>query len=282
MIILDNGTIRVEIAEKGAEIRRLTVNGEDRLWNGDPAFWEGVAPVLFPICGGLKDKKYEVYGKEYNLDNHGFAKKMVFEVESKGNAFAVFLLKDTPDTLKVYPWSFELRVKYTLIGAAVKVEYDVENKSDNTMYAAFGSHEAYLCPEGIEDYDLIFDKNETLKAGVLDGCLLTREFDTVLFDSKVLPIYVKYFDVDTLVFTDIKSRFVTLRNRKNGKSVSVDFNGFDNLLIWTKKGAPYLCIEPWTTCPSYADCGYSIAEKAGMTAVEPNTHFNRVHTIYFD
>mgnify|MGYP002519715973 CR=1 FL=1 len=50
MVILDNGNIRAEIAELGAEIRRLTVNGEDRFWSGDPEIWGGVAPVLFPNC----------------------------------------------------------------------------------------------------------------------------------------------------------------------------------------------------------------------------------------
>ncbi|MBR2489449.1 MAG: aldose 1-epimerase family protein, partial [Clostridia bacterium] len=223
MVVLDNGKIRIEIAELGAEIRRVTVDGEERFWNGDEKYWTGVAPVLFPICGGLKDKKYTVNGKEYFLENHGFARKMIFEKESADENTAVFLLRDTEETLKVYPWHFELRVKYTLDEKNIRVEYDVKNLSDSTMYAAVGSHEAYLCPEGIEDYDIIFSENETLNSGVLDGCLLTRDTVTYLSNSKVLPIYSKYFDVDTLVFTDIKSRFVTLKNRKTEKKVSVEF-----------------------------------------------------------
>lgn len=282
MVVLDNGKIRIEIAELGAEIRRVTVDGEERFWNGDEKYWTGVAPVLFPICGGLKDKKYTVNGKEYFLENHGFARRMIFETESADENTAVFLLRDTPETLKVYPWHFELRVKYTLDEKNIRVEYDVKNLSDSTMYAAVGAHEAYLCPEGIEDYDIIFSENETLNSHVLDGCLLTRDTVTYLSNSKVLPIYSRYFDVDTLVFTDIKSRFVTLKNRKTEKKVSVEFNGFDNLLIWTKQGAPYLCIEPWTTCPSYTDIGYEISDKVGMTAIEPDGSFNKVHTIYFD
>ena len=38
MVILDNGTVRAEIAKFGAEIKRLTVKGEERLWNGDKQF----------------------------------------------------------------------------------------------------------------------------------------------------------------------------------------------------------------------------------------------------
>lgn len=281
MVILDNGTIRAEIDEMGAEIKRITVNGEERLWNGDEKFWSGTAPVLFPICGGIKDDKFRLDGKEYNLIKHGFARISVFTVEKANNVSAVFLLKSNSATLKSYPWEFEFRIKYTLSAAKVKVEYDVKNLSDSVMYTAVGAHEAYACEGGIEDYDVIFEKKETLKTHILEGTLISRKTETVLYESDTLPLYNKYFDVDALIFTDIKSRFVTLRNRKNGKSVSVDFEGFDYLLLWTKPKAPYLCIEPWTTCPSYLDDSYDLSEKEGMTPLKPQEHFTRTHTIYF-
>lgn len=281
MIILDNKNLRVEIAENGAEIRRITLNGEEKLWNGDPEFWTGTAPVLFPICGGIKDDKFVLNGKEYNLIKHGFARNSVFTVEKATNSSAVFLLKSNEETLKSYPWEFEFRIKYTLSATRIKVEYDVKNLSNSIMYAAVGAHEAYACDGGIEDYDLIFEKKETLKTHRLEGTLISRKTDTVLFESDTLPLYNKYFLIDALIFTDVKSRFVTLRNRKNGKSVSVDFNGFDYLLVWTKPNAPYICIEPWTTCPSFNDDSYDLSEKEGMTAIEPEKHFSRTHYIYF-
>lgn len=281
MVILNNGAVRLEISETGAEIRKATVNGEERFWSGDPEFWSGVSPVLFPICGGLKDDKFTIGEKEYFLEKHGFARNMEFTVESQSEVSAVFLLTETEETLKVYPWRFELRVKYSLTGSAIKIEYDIKNCSDSTMYTAIGSHEAYACPEGIEDYDIIFEKTETLKAARVAGKLIERNTDTILFESNTLPLYNKYFDIDALVFTDIKSRFATLRNRKTGKSVSVDFNGFEYLLLWTKPGAGYLCIEPWTTIPSYTDDTYDISLKEGMTAVLPEAHFTRKHTVYF-
>ncbi len=281
MIILDNGIIRAEIDEMGAEIRRITVNGEEKLWNGNEKFWTGTAPVLFPICGGIPDDKFVLDGKEYNLMKHGFARVSRFSVEKATNTSAVFLLKSNEETLKSYPWEFEFRVKYTLSAAKVNVEYDVLNLSDSVMYTAVGGHEAYLCDGGIENYDVIFEKEETLKTHRLEGTLISRKTDTVLYEGNVLPLYTEFFEIDALIFTDVKSRFVTLRNRTNGKSVSVDFNGFDFLLLWTKPGAPYLCIEPWTTSPSYIDDGHDLSLKEGMTAVNPNEHFKKNHMIYF-
>ena len=100
MITLKNSMMTVDIDTNGAEIRRITVNGEDRLWNGDPAVWHGTAPVLFPMCGGLRDDKFTHDGKEYHLAKHGFAKKMNFEVESKTETAAVLLLKSNEESLK--------------------------------------------------------------------------------------------------------------------------------------------------------------------------------------
>lgn len=283
MVVLDNGVVKAEIAEKGAELKSIKINGEERLWNGDPAYWTGTAPILFPICGGIVDDKFIHNGKEYLLEKHGFARTSDFEVEKSNGVSAVLLLKSNPETLKKYPWEFEFRVKYTLTGSAVKVVYEVKNLSDEVMYTSVGAHEGYSCPEGVEDYDVIFEKKETLKTHRLDGTLISHETDTVLFEGDTLPLYNKYFDIDALIFTDIKSRFVTLRNRKTGKSVSVDFNGFDYLLIWTKPkaNAPYVCIEPWTTCPSYVNDGYDLSEKEGMTAVDSGETFSKKHTIYF-
>lgn len=32
-------------------------SGTEYLWQGDPKYWKGQAPVLFPIVGSLRDKK---------------------------------------------------------------------------------------------------------------------------------------------------------------------------------------------------------------------------------
>lgn len=281
MVILNNGIIQIEIIEKGAEIRRALVNGEDRFWSGNPDIWDGVAPVLFPNCGGMKDDKYTINGKEYSIVKHGFAKNMDFTVESRSKNSAVFLLTDTEETLKSYPWHFEFRVKYTLVAASIKVEYSIKNNSNTPMYAAVGGHEAYSCPEGIEDYDIIFEKKETLRSIQVEDGILSRKTETVLYDSDTLPLYNKYFEIDALVLTDLKSRFVTLRNRKNGKNVSVSFPDSDYLLIWTIPEAPYVCIEPWTAPPSYLDEDYDITKKEGTSKIEAGETLNCRHIIYF-
>jgi len=281
MITLNNGDLYVEIAKLGAEIRRVTKNGIERMWNGDEKYWTGVSPVLFPICSGLIDDKYTLCGKEYTLGKHGFARKSVFTVEALSDTAATFLLKDTEETFKHYPWHFELRITYTLTGSSINVFYDVKNTSENTMYYSIGAHEAYLCQNGIEDYDVIFEKKETLSSYTLDGNCLTDVKIPIIKDCNVLPLYDKYFEKDALVFKDVKSRFVTLRNRKTGEETSVRFEGFDYFLLWHKYGAPYMCIEPWAGICNRVGATNDITKKEGIIKLESGKNKILKHTIYF-
>lgn len=281
MVILKNNNLYVEIAETGAEIRKVTFCGKDRFWNGDEKYWTGVSPVLFPICSGLPDDKFTFQNKEYTLCKHGFARKSVFKVEKADDTSATFLLKDSPETLLSYPWHFELRITYTLSGNNIEVDYNVKNTSENTMYYSIGSHEAYLCENTIEDYDVIFEKPETLLAYELEGALLSGKTIPILENQNVLPLLDKYFEVDALVFKDVKSRFVTLKNRKTNQTVSVKFEGFDYLLLWHKYGAPYMCIEPWAGISSTKGDSLDITQKEGIIKLDSGKNNVLKHTIYF-
>lgn len=281
MISLKNDRIEISVAELGAELRKMTLDGEDVLWSGDPAYWSGVSPVLFPFCGGLRDNKYTAGGKEYFMEaKHGYARKSNFSLEKRGCNFITLLHTSSSETKRCYPWDYELRVTYTLRGTALEINYEVKNKADSTMYFSIGSHEAYACPEGIEDYDIIFPQNETLKAFELEGSLLKHKTYTVLNNSRVLPLYEKYFAIDALVFKDVKSRSATLRNRRTGREITVEFPDCRYLLLWTKPGAGYICIEPWSGIPGMVDDGYAIEEKEGIERLEAGELFSRSHTLY--
>lgn len=281
MITLKNTALTVNINELGAEIKSITVDGKERLWDGNPSFWSGTAPVLFPICGGLPNDKFTYNGKEYTMPKHGFAQQRNFKVEKHTDLSATFLLESNPETLKMYPWNFEFRITYSLMNKRIKIDYDIKNLSDDTMYASVGAHEAHACPSGIEDYDIIFEKKETLNSCGLDGSLISDELIPIIKDTDTLPLYEKYFEIDALIFKDLKSRSAELRNRKTGESLTVEFNGFDYLLIWTKPKAGYICLEPWTGIPPMVNSDCDITKKEGITAIEKNSSFFRSHSIYY-
>ena len=274
MIILNNGKIRCEISEMGAEIKRIVKNGTEYMWDSDPKFWAQSAPIMFPICGGLKGGKYTIDGKEYQLSKHGFAKLNRFDVENATDESAVLVLHDNEETRKAYPFGFEFKVTFRLVDTALEVTYSAINKGDKTMYCSFGAHEAYATPEGIEAYDVIFPEKETLYAYALNGDLLTDYTKLIIEDSCVLPLKEEYFYLDALVFRGLKSRSAILRNRENGREVKVEFPGFDYFLLWHKYTAPYICIEPWTSVPSYDGIVDDMETKYQMTTLAPNENYS--------
>ncbi|MBQ7976532.1 MAG: aldose 1-epimerase family protein [Clostridia bacterium] len=281
-ICISNNQLNVTISTLGAEMISIQKAGKELLWQGDPSVWTGHAPVLFPVCGGLKDSKFIFEGKEYTQPRHGFARTKEFQLEASDCDMATFLLTSDEETLKNYPFEFEFRITYKLSGTKLSVEYNIKNTTNKTMYFSVGSHEAYNCPEGIEEYSVIFEKPEDLRYNSLtpEGQLI-YETKTLGDGVTELPLKYKYFEKDALVFTGIKSRKAVLKNNKTGYSIEVAFPGKDYFLLWTKPNGKYICLEPWCGITDFVDSNYDITKKKGINALEANQSFIREHTITF-
>jgi len=279
MVTLHNEFLTAQINEMGAELKSLVYNETEYLWEGRPEVWGSSAPIMFPICGGLKNDKYIYEGKEYTLGKHGYAKMTLFSVEKSTDTEAVFLHVSDEETKKAFPFDYELRVIFTLEGKTLKTVYSVLNKTGKTMYFNIGAHEGYYTPEGIEDYDVVFPQKETLVANVLYGNLLSNQPLPILKDSDVLPLYDKYFTIDALVFKTFKSRSATLRNRRTGRGIRIDFPDANYFLLWHKPAAPYICVEPWNGVPDIVGSDYDITKKEGITALAADAEFTYTHSM---
>lgn len=275
--------LTVEIRTIGAELQSIKgKNGTEFLWYGDEKVWSGRAPILFPICGGLKEDKFFYNGKYYFLPKHGFGQSFKYEIEYNSSHKAVFLLKSNDETKKLYPFDFEFRVVYELKGKQLKVCYATANITNSKMYFSVGAHEGYNCPEGIEEYDVIFEKEETLVSYLLNGNILSNDTICVLEKGNVFPLKCEYFEVDALVFRDIKSDSVVLKHRNSGKSVQIDFPEHDYLLLWTKPTGEYICIEPWCGIQDVEGSDYNITNKEGVICLEKGEKHSVTHTITFN
>lgn len=281
MITLNNGVLKVLIDEMGAQIRSVVKDEKEQMWNAEPQIWKATAPLMFPICGGLKDDKFIYDGKEYILPKHGFGRNMLFTVENADDTSAVFCLKSNDESRKMYPFEFELRLIYNICGDALTLKYEVKNVDNKTMYFSIGSHEAYYTPEGIEDYDIVFPEKESLDSVMVDGNLLQDHTLPIIKNSNVLPLYDKYFLVDCLVFKNVKSKSCLLRNRRKGKSIKVDFPDASYLVLWHPHGAPFICIEPWTGIPDDFHSDYNLAHKESITALGAGEVYTNLHTITY-
>ena len=278
---IKNSSLVVNISSMGAEITSVKKGEKELIWQADPSVWKGHAPLLFPICGGLKDDKFIYDGKEYIMPKHGFARNSEFEVETASKDNATFLLKSNEETRIFYPFDFELRVIYSLIENELTVTYDIKNVTGGEIYFSIGSHEAYSCPNGIREWSVIFDKEENLIATPVDGPLLTYDENILAKNTRILPLKDEYFEIDALVFLNLKSRKLTLKNDKTGDEIKLDFDGFPYLLIWTKPNAKYICLEPWCGIPDFVDGDFDITKKKGIIRLVKGENTVRTHKILF-
>jgi len=277
-LIIKNDVLEVCILTKGAQIK--SVKGDkEYMWEGNPDIWGKHAPVLFPICGNLKDGKYTYKGNTYNMKSHGFSGSADFAVREHTADSLTLFIEDNEETKKCYPFDYVLRVTYRLEGKKLQVRYEVENKSADTMYFSIGSHEGYYCPEGIEEYDVILPEPETLESSVLEGPILGNNKIQVLENSDTLALKYDYFTEDALVFTNIKARSATLRHRNSRKAVRVYFPDREYFLLWTKPGAPYICMEPWCGISDRVGSDQNFKTKEGIRSVAPGQQFVSAHTV---
>ena len=261
---IENELLSAEINSMGAELHSLKSkkSGFEYLWQGNPDIWYGQSPVLFPIIGRLLDDKYRYEGREYTLQKHGFARKKEFTLVSCEGAKAVFSLKDSPETLEMYPFEFELRITFELDGGSLKVSHQVFNNSGKDMYFSLGAHPGFNCEIG--DY-LEFEENETLRTEKIDtDAYRIPETFPVLDNSKKIVITKDIFNDDALILPGVKSKKVTLKSDKHKRQVEFTLGSPTYLGIWAKPGAPYVCIEPWFGVNDNREKKDSISQKEGI------------------
>ena len=266
--------LSAQINIKGAELfslKSLKTN-QEYIWEGDPKHWGKHSPVLFPIVGTLKDNSYFYKDQEYNLSRHGFARDLVFEVIQSSENQVVFSLKASEATKKVYPFEFELHLTYTLLETKLELKYTVINKDSVAIPFSIGAHPAFALPKNFESYVLEFEAQETLTCFALENDLVSDSKFEIKLEDKKLPLQYATFENDALIIKALQSKEITILDR-NKPSLKVTFNDFNNLGIWTKVGAPFICIEPWLGYSDTIHSNGNLLEKDGIQIVNENTKF---------
>lgn len=280
LITVRSNKLTAVISTLGAELQSIRdENGVERLWQGDPAFWASRAPILFPIAGGLREDRYILEGQSYPMPKHGYVRKLEWKAERVSGYSATFLMTEKHEG---FPFDYEYRVTFTAVGNRLEIEHTVRNTGDRVFVYGMGAHEAYATPEGIEEYELEFDEAETFDDYVLDGNLIKRQPIRMAEGTRVFPLKTEYFAVDALVFRTLKSRGVTLRSKLHGRTVRVEYPEHDVLMLWTKPGAGYICIEPWINAPDFVDSDMLIEHKQGCVRLAPAELQTRIHSIILD
>ncbi|TCL67380.1 galactose mutarotase-like enzyme [Hydrogenispora ethanolica] len=275
---IQNQSLKITVKSMGAELSSLRTAADDfeYLWQPDPQYWSRQSPLLFPIVGRVEDDRYVLDGREYPLENHGFAKDSLFELIEERADRLVYQLRSDERTLEKYPYHFQLQVSYRLDGSELIIGYAVKNTDARTLWFSIGAHPAFRCPLGPEetmnDYRLEFAEPERVERHFLKNNLFTGATALCLDGEKTLPLSYELFQDGALVFKDLRSKRVTLRSDRNPRSISVAFEGFPFLGIWSPPG-PFVCIEPWYGVHGTKDAGLSFQEKEGIRSLAAGATF---------
>lgn len=257
------------VKEMGAELNsfKSKKTGIEYIWCGNTDIWYGQSPILFPIIGRLLDDKYMLDGKEYTMPKHGIVRKKPFElVENNGNSL-VFVQKYDDESLKMYPYKFELKVKFEIKENGLKVTHTVTNLDDKEMYYSFGAHPAFNCEIGDR---LEFNNDTELYTEKIDHeSILIDGIFPVFTDENKLEITESLFDEDALILSDYNSTEIALKSDKHNRVVNFKFDS-PILGIWAKPNAPYVCIEPWWGINDNYDKKDDLSKKRGIMSLTPS------------
>lgn len=238
----------------GAELHSLKLNGKEYLWQCGDA-WKRYAPILFPFICSPKDRKYTAKGKRFTMKaNHGFARDMEFAFEAKTDDSVSFVLTSNEQSLAQYPYKFRLEVKYTVRDNCLRTENFVTNTDNEDMFFYLGAHPAFNCPlndsESFNDYYIEFDRCEHITQ-TINGKQVT-----LVENGKTLDITRAIFDNDSIPVEKPNSKAISLKSKKSGNYVRLEYPVSDCITIWSPTAddrAKFVCLEPWTSVPTFYD-----------------------------
>ena len=265
--------MEITVANKGAEIRSLKVDGREYMWNGDSKYWGRVSPILFPIVGKLKDDTLRINGNSFSMKQHGFARDAEFISQLSNNKQfpLVYRMVNNESYSENYPYNCELSVAYHLQDKSLVANWEVKNVGQNDMYFQIGAHPAFMLPnysvdDEIHGYLQCFDSenkivNPIVNTHLIDG--LRHRCDSEIKLSDFIPITNTTFSGDAILIENSQVQKIILFDKDKKPVLSVSCPQAEAFGVWApnKEGCSFVCIEPWCGISDSNDFGGDISER---------------------
>jgi galactose mutarotase-like enzyme len=242
----------LQVETCGAELKSFRpANGNELIWPGDPRFWTGSAPVLFPVVGAARDGIITVAGRNYPMPKNGFAQSRQFALESRTENRLVLIDRADDASLAMYPFLYELKVVFQLTDQNLTQEFTVANRGPDPLWFNLGAHTGFNCPltaaERFDQYRIQFDPDESAEcpwygpAGLVNMDRRRRVLDA----RGGLDLNKDLFNNAVLIFPATRSRSLTLLNAA-GRGWRMDYGLFHDIVLWTPQSeeARLICVEP--------------------------------------
>lgn len=268
-IIIRSGRLTAHVNAFGAELKGLSLDDFEYLYDGDPRYYGRTSPTLFPIIGRFLSNTYFDGDKWYQMPLNGVAQDRNFTVSAQGENFASFVLQDDADTLAMFPYRFRLEVTYRLEDEQLHVSYRITNPgSQGLLPFGLGCHTAYRWPlteeESPEDCLLRFENAEDVGSFNPFGW---RDPDFV--KAGLRPLEHGLFRNFTRSLYGLESEWVEFASKKHDRAVRIHRSEFPYLAIWASpdENARVICIEPCTSIQAGACLG--MFDRSGVQVLAP-------------
>jgi galactose mutarotase-like enzyme len=241
------------------------------LWKKDDTLWNRYAPILFPIVGRLVNDKYTLEDEVYTMRQHGFARDQVFEVLEYNETSVTFCLKANEDTRAQYPFEFELRVTYVLIGSMLNISHEVINRDAKDLLFSIGGHPGFHIEGNLSDYVLDFGGEFTVQQHLITGNYYSGETKD-LHLNRTFNLSESLFESDAIVIKAPPFQSIGFGKKNGPRLLTLHCASWTAMGLWTKPGASFFCIEPWWGWADAINSLGTLKEKDGIMTLAPGRH----------
>lgn len=237
-----------------------------------PQYWPDRSLTIFPYVARLTDGCYRYRGQLYHMPIHGFAPTAEFSAVEHTDSAVTLVLESCPAFYAQYPFLFRYSIRYRLENATLHAEITVENKDEKTMYFGLGGHPGINVPleKGLEfeDYVLEVPPCQPRRVEFTPACFITGRELPFPLEGNRLPLSHHMFDEDAIVLKGIPGE-VTLKSARGRHGVTLIAPDFPIFGFWHTPGtdAPYICLEPWSSCPSRQDVIEDLEKQADLISL---------------
>lgn len=276
LVRIESDGLLATVSSFGAEMQSLEGrDGRSWLWNGDPAYWAGRSPILFPIVGKAPDNAVAVDGRRFEMQQHGIARRSEFRAVEQGKSWCLHQLTSSDASRAAYPFDFSLTLRHEVMGSRLTVTAVVSNTDVRPLPFGLGFHPAFAWPlpgAAGRAHFVQLDNGGEPPLSRLEGGLRRPGLLPSPFTKGRLLLDHSLFQEDAMIFPEGAGAGLTY-GAEGGPRLRFAFGNLPNLGLWSKPDAPFLCVEPWHgtapqigASPEIAARPYSLALAPGGSA----------------
>lgn len=259
------------------KLTTLKGNQSELLWlspdfDAKESGWPGGGmPLMFPFAGrvfcGLDPFKYELGGKIWQMPLHGFAYAQKWQVTRTSGQTAELRLSTSEASRQLFPFDFEVDVKYLLSDDHMRVETTVtclsaHSKASERMPFALGWHPYFRLPSevgGMGEYRARLKTSASTQLNVTAAGAAGKPSpfpDESAGDCTDLSNP----HLGNLILGNLKSAQAQLDLADRGPTIDLKWDqAFRYMVLWTLRGQGFHCVEPWMGLPDALNNGAGLA-----------------------